>query len=116
MKVGMIRCLQTEDYCPGTTDFAMIKNKQGAFKGVEGDIEIVGMVSCGRCPGKKAVLRAKELVNPGRGYHCLCVMHTKGNADRVCVPVCQEDERLCGQRGWRRHHHIGLYALKDLHA
>ncbi len=65
MKIGIIRCLQTEDYCPGTTDFTMIKEKQGAFEGVEGDIEIIGFVSCGGCPGKKAILRARELVKRG---------------------------------------------------
>ncbi|MBQ2912044.1 MAG: CGGC domain-containing protein, partial [Clostridia bacterium] len=41
MKVGIIRCMQTEDYCPGTTDFLMIKNRKGAFEGVTEDIEIV---------------------------------------------------------------------------
>ena len=65
MKVGIIRCMQTEDYCPGTTDFRMIREKQGAFAGVEEDIEIVGFINCGGCPAKKAVLRARELVNRG---------------------------------------------------
>lgn len=65
MKVGIIRCMQTEDYCPGTTDFKMIREKKGAFEGVEEDIEIVGFVNCGGCPGKKAVLRARELVKRG---------------------------------------------------
>lgn len=27
MKVGLIRCMQTEDMCPGTTDFKVIKEK-----------------------------------------------------------------------------------------
>lgn len=34
LKVGIIRCMQTEDYCPGTTDFKFIKEKKGAFEGV----------------------------------------------------------------------------------
>ena len=63
MKVGIIRCMQTEDFCPGTTDFRMIREKKGAFEGVEEDIEIIGFINCGGCPGKKAVLRARELVN-----------------------------------------------------
>ena len=33
MKVGIIRCQQTEDYCPGTTDFRIIRERQGAFEG-----------------------------------------------------------------------------------
>ena len=24
MKLGIIRCMQTEDYCPGTTDFRLL--------------------------------------------------------------------------------------------
>ena len=65
MKVGIIRCMQTEDFCPGTTDFRMIREKKGAFEGVEEDIEIIGFINCGGWPGKKAVLRARELVNRG---------------------------------------------------
>lgn len=65
MKVGIIRCMQTEDFCPGTTDFRMIREKKGAFEGVEEDIEIIGFINCGGCPGKKVVLRARELVNRG---------------------------------------------------
>lgn len=57
--------MQTEDFCPGTTDFRMIREKKGAFEGVEEDIEIIGFINCGGCPGKKAVLRARELVNRG---------------------------------------------------
>ena len=45
MKVGIIRCMQTEDFCPGTTDFRMIREKKGAFEGVEEDIEIIGFIN-----------------------------------------------------------------------
>ena len=65
MKVGIIRCMQTEDYCPGTTDFLLIKNRKGAFEGITEDIEIVGFINCGGCPAKKVVLRARELVKRG---------------------------------------------------
>lgn len=65
MKVGIIRCMQTEDYCPGTTDFRMIKEKKGAFENVNEDIEIIGFCNCGGCPAKKSVLRARELVRRG---------------------------------------------------
>ena len=61
MKLGIIRCMQTEDYCPGTRDFKTIREKLGAFEGVEEDIELVGFCNCGGCPGKKAVLRARLL-------------------------------------------------------
>ena len=57
--------MQTEDYCPGTTDFQAIREKTGVFAGVEENIEIVGFTNCGGCPGKRAFLRAKELVKRG---------------------------------------------------
>lgn len=65
MKVGLIRCMQTEDMCPATTDLKFIKEKKGAFEGIEGDIELIGITSCGGCPGKKAVTRAVEMVKRG---------------------------------------------------
>ncbi len=65
MKIGIIRCMQTEDYCPGTKDFQVIRDKQGAFAEVAEDIEIVGFTNCGGCPAKKSILRARELVRRG---------------------------------------------------
>ena len=65
MKVGIIRCMQTEDYCPGTTDFKMIREHMGVFEGIDEEIELVGFCSCGGCPAKKAVLRARMLVERG---------------------------------------------------
>ena len=53
MKVGIIRCMQTEDFCPGTTDFRMIREKKGAFEGVEEDIEIIGFINCEVVPEKR---------------------------------------------------------------
>jgi len=37
MKVGIIRCKQTEDYCPGTADFMAIRNKRGSFADLDGE-------------------------------------------------------------------------------
>lgn len=51
MKVGIIRCMQTEDYCPGMTDFKMIR-----------EIKVIGCINCGDCLGKKAILRAREFI------------------------------------------------------
>lgn len=64
MKVGIIRCQQTEDMCPGTTDFKVAKEGMCAFEET-GPAEIVGFVSCGGCPGKRAVARAKMLADRG---------------------------------------------------
>ena len=49
MKVGIIRCMQTKDYCPGTSDFKAIKERTGAFKDVKDDIEVIGFTNCGGC-------------------------------------------------------------------
>jgi predicted metal-binding protein len=65
MKVGLIRCMQTEDMCPATTCFKVMKEKKLAFDGIIEDIEIVGVNTCGGCPGKKAVTRAVEMVKRG---------------------------------------------------
>lgn len=65
MKLGIIRCMQTEDFCPGTGDFKAVREKTGMFQGVDGEIEIVGFIGCGGCPAKKSLLRARELVKRG---------------------------------------------------
>ena len=89
MNVGLIRCMQTEDMCPGTTDFKVIKEKKLAFEGVEGDIEVIGMISCGGCPGKKAVSRAAEMVKRGADTIALASCITKGNPIGVPCPHAQ---------------------------
>lgn len=78
MKVGIIRCQQTEDLCPGTTDFVTVAQNKGAFADM-GPCEIVGFVSCGGCPGKRAVSRAGMLVARGAEAVALASCITKGN-------------------------------------
>ena len=65
MKLGIIRCLQTEDFCPGSGDFRAIRERRGIFEGVTEEIEIIGFINCGGCPGKKSILRARELCKRG---------------------------------------------------
>lgn len=60
----MIRCQQTEDMCPGNTDFKVAKEGEFAFEET-GPVEVIGFVSCGGCPGKRAVTRAKMMVDRG---------------------------------------------------
>ncbi|MFZ2455125.1 MAG: CGGC domain-containing protein [Candidatus Altiarchaeia archaeon] len=64
LKVGIIRCEQTEDMCPGTADFEVATDGSGVFKET-GPVEVIGFLSCGGCPGKKAVTRAKMLEKRG---------------------------------------------------
>ena len=90
MKVGMIRCMQTEDMCPGTTDFVMMRKKKGAFRGVEGDIELIGVNTCGGCPGKKAVTRAQEMVDRGADTIALASCITKGNPIGFACPHAEK--------------------------
>ena len=52
MKLGIIRCMQTEDYCPGSRDFRTIRERKGAFMG-EDDIQLDGLHQLRWLPGKK---------------------------------------------------------------
>jgi predicted metal-binding protein len=78
MKVGIIRCQQTEDLCPGTTDFKMASEGKGAFEAT-GPVEICGNVSCGGCPGKRAVARARLMVDQGAETIVFASCISKGN-------------------------------------
>jgi predicted metal-binding protein len=89
MKVGLIRCLQTEDMCPGTTDFKVMREKKCAFKDVEGEIEVIGVTTCGGCPGKKAVTRAAMMVERGADTIVLASCITKGTPIGFACPHAQ---------------------------
>jgi predicted metal-binding protein len=86
MKLGLIRCLQTEDMCPATTDLKFSKAKKGAFEGISEDIELIGITTCGGCPGKKAVPRAAEMVERGADAIALASCITKGNPIGFACP------------------------------
>lgn len=89
MKVGLIRCLQTEDMCPATTDFKVMREKKCAFQDVEGEIEIIGVSTCGGCPGKRAVTRAAEMVRRGADTIVLASCITRGNPIGFACPHAQ---------------------------
>ena len=76
-KVGIIRCQQTEDLCPGTTDFRCAAEGKGSFAEL-GASSVVGFVSCGGCPGKRAVARAKMLKERGVDAVALASCISKG--------------------------------------
>lgn len=77
-KVGIIRCRQTEEYCPGTADFKVAATGKLAFEQL-GPVEIVGFVSCGGCPGKAAVKRAEEMIKRGAEVIAFASCIFKGN-------------------------------------
>jgi len=60
-KAGIIRCRETEEMCPGTADFKAAGEGKGAFEET-GPVELVGFITCGGCPGKRAAYRAKMMV------------------------------------------------------
>lgn len=78
MKAGIIRCQQTEDMCAGTTDFKVAASGELAFK-ESGPVEIIGFVSCGGCPGKKAVSRAGLMVERGAEVIVFASCISRGN-------------------------------------
>jgi predicted metal-binding protein len=78
VKIGIIRCQQTEDLCPGTTDFSVARAGKGAFEAT-GPVEVIGLVSCGGCPGKRAVSRAKMMIDRGADAIVLASCMGRGN-------------------------------------
>lgn len=85
MKIGLIRCMQTEEMCPATRCLDAMRRKKDAFAGVEGDIELVGVTTCGGCPGKKAGLRAAMMLRRGAQAIALASCITKGTPiDYAC--------------------------------
>lgn len=78
MKVGLIRCMHTEDMCPATTCLKVMKLKKLAFDGINEDIEVIGVNTCGGCPGKKAVTRSSEMVKRGADTIVLASCISKG--------------------------------------
>lgn len=94
MKVGIIRCMQTEDYCPGTADFAAIRKRTGAFAGIEEEIEILGFINCGGCPGKKAALRVRELLKRGADTIAFASCIQKGTPIDYACPFARRMKEL----------------------
>lgn len=85
LKVGIIRCQQTEDMCPGTMDFSIAREGKGAFEGI-GPVEIVVFVSCGGCPGKRAVARARLMVDRGADVIAFASCVSKGTPIGFACP------------------------------
>ena len=94
MKLGIIRCMQTEDYCPGTTDFRAVREKTGAFAGTEEEIVLIGFANCGGCPGKRAVLRAREGVRRGADTIAFASCIQKGTPIGYPCPFAKKMKEL----------------------
>ncbi len=85
MKVGIIRCQQTEDMCAGDTCFKVALKGKLAFNET-GSVQIVGFVSCGGCPGKKAVSRAKLMIDRKADVIVFASCISKGNPIGFACP------------------------------
>lgn len=109
-KIGIIRCMQTEDICPGTTDFSFAAQGKGAFEEL-GPCEVIGFVSCGGCPGKRAVARARMLVDRGAEAVALASCICKGNPIQLPLPAPRDHARRHPQETGRRRARAGPHAL-----
>jgi predicted metal-binding protein len=69
---------QTEDMCPTTACLKMMREKKLAFEGITEHIEVIGINTCGGCPGKKAVTRAVKMVKWGSNTILLASCIFKG--------------------------------------
>ncbi len=89
MKVGIIRCQRAEVLCPGTGCFRVSREGKGAFEET-GPVEIVGFVTCGGCPGKEAVQRAKLMINKGAEAIVLASCISRGKPINFPCPFFEE--------------------------
>ena len=85
MKVGIIRCQQTEIYCPATTCLSMAAKGEGGFAET-GPVEVIGVNSCGGCPGKQIYARALEMKKRGAEKIVLASCIFKGSPGSLEFP------------------------------
>ena len=78
MKVGVIRCELVAENCPGSGCFKAMREKKGAFEGVEEEVIVVGFMTCGGCPGKKVAFKVKAMLEKGADTIALSSCITKG--------------------------------------
>ena len=85
MKVGIIRCQQTEIYCPMTACLSFAAKGEGGFA-ESGPIEVIGVNSCGGCPGKQVYARAMEMKKRGAEKIVLASCIFKGSPGSLEYP------------------------------
>ncbi|SJZ84231.1 CGGC domain-containing protein [Selenihalanaerobacter shriftii] len=86
IKAGLIRCQQTEDYCPATTCFTNAREGKGGLEET-GPVEIIALNTCGGCSGKKAISRAMTMKERGAEIiiFASCILRgTPGYIDYKC--------------------------------
>lgn len=99
MKLGIIRCQQTEHLCPGTKCLRGAQYHEFNFEQFKDEpIELVGMVSCGGCPGKQVSARAAELIKRGADTIALASCITRGNPIGYPCPFQVKQKDLVRQQ------------------
>jgi predicted metal-binding protein len=68
----------------------MINAKKHAFEGIEENIELIGVTTCGGCPGKRAAARAAEMVKRGADTIALASCITKGTPIGFACPHAEQ--------------------------
>jgi predicted metal-binding protein len=91
LKVGIIHCQQSEDMRSGNTDLKIAQEGECAF-GEVGQVKLIGFVSCGGCPGKKAVSQAVTMAEQGADVIVLASCMKKGSPAGIPCPYYQEIE------------------------
>ncbi|MFM9413643.1 CGGC domain-containing protein [Peptococcus simiae] len=95
MKLGIIRCQQTENLCPGTKCLRGAQNHSFIFEEFKDEpIELVGMVSCGGCPGKQVGVRAADMIKWGADTIALASCITRGNPIGYACPFQAKQKEL----------------------
>ena len=89
MNLGIVRCRQTEVYCPGTGCFNTVRNKSGSLEGIQ-DVELVGFISCGGCPGKQVLHRVEEMVKRGADTIAFASCISKGTPIEFPCPFSKK--------------------------
>ncbi|WP_163321793.1 CGGC domain-containing protein [Draconibacterium mangrovi] len=88
-RIGIIRCQQTEDMCPATACIIAASKGKIAFSGY-GECQIIGIVTCGGCPGKKTISRAKMLVDRGAEIIAIASCISRGNPIDFACPNAEK--------------------------
>ena len=88
MKVGIIRCMQTEDFCPGTNDFKWWLRKKGRLKVWTSPLRLSALSTAAAVRPKIGTAGAGS-GKTGRGYHRFCLLHHQGQSHWLSMSFCR---------------------------
>lgn len=97
MKIGIIKCEETLDHCPSTGCFWAIKEKKGKFRDYK-SIEIIGLTTCGGCPGRKIVARVRNMKKRGAEVVHLGMCMVEPHPEPPKCPFIQEIKKALKER------------------